>query len=1541
MRKQKREPVGKRLLSLLMAMAMIVTSLAVAPVTAKAADDSSVKLYFELPDDTTVTDWGVNVWNAAQVTEGDTAHAFRPTSWGEGSKYPTLLTDTNLSGWGYVTISGTVDGMAFVKTDGTELKYWNAQIAKGEHKEAYFSPSTKKWYTSAEKSEEIKAPEIRNIFVLAGEAGLAGSNWNKSDMNNALKQDSKNENIFSITYKNVQAGTYQYKILQDPENKGWDLPWGTSSNRSVTVKAPADVTFTINLTDAKKDVAVQQSLVQTLVVSNTNIVKGTKTALTTEAKYYDGESATATDVTITYSLKGTPEGVTLTDNKITVASTSKITEVTVVAAYGEFTQDITIPVVDKQYKVTINMYSQDLEMTPGVSDIYIFDKDGSSNTVVALDKTVEDKDNGVTWVQGTTIVPYNSLGIIARDKAGTWDGGQDKPNRYYVIEENAAEVTLWYEYGKTPTTEKPTITKTEPRYFYLEYENSTLAPDVTPQFYSWTTGYAAERIDFKANGAGKWLVKVPVKPTCTKVDFVVVLDGSGDPWIKDGGDHSISFPLDQTVVCAKIKMGEEPTLSAPYNIGYELQPKEDQISFYYRDDSALVEGTLAKLNVAVEINGTEYPMTYNVDNKRFEYVSSGLTDGRIDYRYKVGEEYVLDKYNPNQETKENVDYSYVDYYKLNATISAKVMNQSFNYNENNVVKFTVNQAETDEKKLEVATASIDVSSLGGSSALAIVPDLQAVTISVTRETSLGTKTLPIVVTDQYGNEYTTGVDVDVVARTKTDAADDFDWDEAVIYFMLTDRFFDGNETNNTASGAETYNKTNAGTYHGGDFAGITQKLDYLEELGINTIWITPIVENIPGVTVNGTGSDDVPYNAAFHGYWASDFTKLNPTLGTGEEFKTLISEAHKHGIKIMVDIVVNHAGYGTEKEFNSVLEEKDMIRSGEDIVSGDDQKDSLSDLPDFKTEDPEVSAKLVEWQTQWVKDYGIDYFRVDTVKHVENATWAELKNSLTEADREFKMIGEYAGGGYAANGGTLGTGEMDSDLDFDFNDQATNFVTGGISSVESFLASRNAALNNTYMTGQFLGSHDEIGFKQNLISNKKMTEEDATAASLVAATLQITAKGQPVIYYGEEIGLTGENVYPYQTNRYDFDWSLVNESNATYNHYKKMLAIRNDYTDVFARGDRQAVAVSDDMGYDVVSRSYNGTKLYVGMNIKSTAKTVDIPVTESNGSIMTDLYSGSAYLVANGTVSVEIPAAAAGGTVVLKKTGEISNTPVDPSTPDNTTVTKNPDGTTTETKTETTKNESGKEVEVTVTTDKDANGNVTGSKEVSVIAEAAENVSATVTVQKDAEGKVTEAKAEVAVTGTSGKTSVAATISGDVVSQITDAADTKDVTVSVSVTSGDKSYTVKAAASDLTAGAKLKVVAYDKETKKHVLVNAKTYTVSKDGTVKVALPAGCIYKLVTPEKAASIEKSILKTVSAKKSSTALKTGKTTTMQMSSKLNMKNVSKITYTSSKPSVAIVNKKTGKIRAKKKGTTTIKVKVILKSGATKTVTMKITVK
>ncbi len=1497
---ERRFSTKNRFVSFLLAIAMVLTLLPIGAVQAKA-EEAAVKLYFELPQGTKVTDWGVNVWSNAKVTEGNFDQTIAP--WGS-DKLPTLLPDSANDKWGYVKISGTIEGLQFVKEDKTEYKCWNAQIAKEGHEEAYFDPSAGKWYTSAEKTIEIKAAEIKNTFTLAGDSGLTGnSNWDAKDTRNVLSQDVSDKNKFSITFRNVAKGTYSYKILQDPENCSWDKPWGygegNDGNRSVTIEAPSDVTFTIDLTDKSdaKNVEVSQKKLKKLVVDNGNISKGKTKELKTSAKYYDGTSANANDVNVSYRLKEEIAGVTLTDNTLSVAKDTSLTEVTVIVSYGDFEQELTIPVVEKQYQVTINMYSQDLEMKPGVSDIYIFEYGGSNNTTVTLNKTVEDTDNNVTWVQGTVTVPYNSLGIIARDQAGSWDGGKDK-DQLYTIDENTPEVTLWYVYGKTPVTVKPTITKEDPRYFYLEYENDTLT--TIPEFYSWTTGFAAELKNFESAGAGKWKIKVPVKSSCTKVDFVVVLDPSGSDWIKDGGDHSIAFPQEQNVVCASMKKGEEPVLSAPYNKGYEVLPKENKIAFYYRDDNALIDDKLADMKVSVDINGTEYEMTYNAGNKRFEYNYNKLESGRTYYRYKVGDEYILDKYNDKQEQKEGNDYSYIEYYKLNATIQAEVMNASFNYNENNVVKFTVNQDENDTKKMEVASASIDVSSLGGSSTLAIVPDLQAVTISATTDTSLGKKTLPIVVTDQYGNEYSTSVQVEVTARTKKNAKD-FDWDESVIYFMVTDRFFDGNESNNTASGAQTYGKDNAGLYHGGDFAGITQKLDYLEDLGINTIWITPIVENIPGVQVTGEGADDVPYNAAYHGYWASDFTKLNPTLGTEEEFQTLIDQAHNRGIRIMVDIVVNHAGYDTD--FGN------MIRSGDDIVSGSDQKDSLSNLPDFKTEDPAVSAQLVKWQTQWVKDFGIDYFRVDTVKHVENDTWAELKNALTEVDSDFKMIGEYAGGGYASNGNTLGTGEMDSDLDFDFNDQATNFVKGNISSVESFLTSRNSGLNNTYMTGQFLGSHDEDGFKKKLLDGG-MAEDAATAASMVAASLQITAKGQPVIYYGEEIGQTGLNNYPYQTNRYDFDWSIVSNDNKTYQHYKKMLSIRNAYTDVFARGDRKTIVASDEKGYDIVSRSYQGTKLYVGLNIKGAAQTVEVPVSESNGTILKDLYSGTSYTVNNGKVEVTIPAAADGGTVVLKKNSSGGSSSSSGST---TTETKPSE----DIKKDTT-------MEITVPSEKLPAG-----------------TKATVTVTKSGDGKVT-AEAAVEAAGKTTKTGVKATVNADVIKAVTEAAGTKDVIITQEVKKADgtTAYTLQVNAADVKAGAKLAVMKKDEKTGELVLVNRKAYKVAKDGSVSLTFKGEGTYVVKTQAEVKAQAKQIAKTVKPAKTTVNVATKKTTVFKWNKKLNMENVEKITYKSSKKSVVSVNKN-GKITGKKKGTGKVTAEVTLKDGTKKTVKMKVKVK
>lgn len=566
-------------------------------------------------------------------------------------------------------------------------------------------------------------------------------------------------------------------------------------------------------------------------------------------------------------------------------------------------------------------------------------------------------------------------------------------------------------------------------------------------------------------------------------------------------------------------------------------------------------------------------------------------------------------------------------------VAAAMYHPSMDYTRNNVLTLTVNGDEENGAGL-VAEAYVDASALGMSDKLAIDPELLEVSLSVTEDTAPGSYSLPITVIGNNGSKAETTVTVEVTA--KPDSEDDFDWDEAVIYFMVTDRFFDGDNANNAANGSETYG-TNAGLYHGGDFAGVTQKLDYLDELGVNTIWITPIVENIKGVAVSGDGSADVPYNAAYHGYWASDFTKLNPALGTEAEFQALIDAAHARGMKIMVDVVLNHAGYGAEANFPGML--RDTVLDENDAVHGGQQ----ANLPDFLTENEEVRNQLIDWQVAWANK-GVDYFRVDTVKHVDSTTWMAFKNELTKANPEFKMIGEYYGAGSNWNGGVLASGQMDSVLDFDFNDWALAFVKGNMASVERSLAHRNETLNNTYLTGQFLSSHDENGFKDSL--GDSISDKDG--AAMVAATLQITAKGQPVVYYGEEIGLTGANNYPYQTNRYDFDWNQVTDSNKTYVHYKKLLGIREQYSELFAKGDRSVVAGSDAEGYDVISRSYNGETVYVAMNIGSAAKEVTIPVNGNGITGYKDLYENKTnYPVADGEITVTIPAAADGGTAIL------------------------------------------------------------------------------------------------------------------------------------------------------------------------------------------------------------------------------------------------------------------------------------------------------
>ena len=1286
--------IVSRIFSMVLALAMIMTMIpAIGGATTAYAASPTIRLYLDKPS--TWISPVVHVWAAGAAVDNHGAGIATISQWGNQEK-PKLAYEES-SGLYYVDVqSSEWTGFQFVDAGSTEKS----------------APEIK---TEGAAIEQIKTfTSDTSIYCLLDDNGKYQWYKDASKKETLVPESVPTECDLTINYKSTlgdDVAAYIYKETNKPAgewpgktmtatagHEGWytmHLTLDNSTDYSLILnddghgnqlsdvtlstkgKAEAEYWFDGSLSETKpadwKYVTTIHYLASGMGSTIYNYMWGADASATGAGvgKEWPGGQISANadhlgwyDVVYTQDVKQNFSCIfnnnngTQTDN-IDVSVTSTSTELWVTGTKGDTTVYKTAPdsweapVPDHTF--TIYYYNEDLSTDTDMGKVDLWMWNAGLDGSYVFDGTYYDAENKVTWFKQTITVAGSNVGktvgLKARyDNTKGWDGGSDTADRSFTISGDENEV-LYYVDGSDPVHEKPVIVPTEKRYLVLDYENPGLKEKgITPQFYTWSSGYASVLTDFTYVGGDKWTVTIPAKPSCTKVDFCIALDSTGDPWIKDGGDHSVTFPSDQKVIYASMKAGSEPEIAMPYNIGYEVNAENQQVSYYYRDDAAFVDGTLKDMTVSVDVNGTEYPMTYNDTTKRFEYVKNGLTNGKTHYRYKANGNYVVDAFNSNSEKYNNADYSYFEYYKLNATVTAEVMNKSFNYNENNVVKFKVKQADTDTQKLEVASASIDVSSLGGSSEMPIEPELQAVTISATVDTTLGTKTLPITVTDQYGNKFSTTVDVEITDRVKKNE-NDFDWDEAVVYFMMTDRFFDGNESNNTASGTDTYGD-NPGLYHGGDFAGVTAKLDYLQDLGVNTIWLTPIVKNIAGVTVTDEGKEDVPYNAAYHGYWASDFTKLNPTMGTTEEFKTMISEAHKRGMRIMVDIVVNHAGYGTESTFADMLRDKS--------VSEGDIKSWQSGLPDFATEKADVRAKLVEWQTSWMKDYGVDYFRVDTVKHVDSTTWAALKISTTEVNPSFKMIGEYYGAGYASNGSTLGSGQMDADLDFDFNDQATSFVSGNISSVEKFLSARNSALNNAYMTGQFLSSHDEDGFKASLINGKGYTEDEATSAALVAATLQLTAKGIPVIYYGEEVGLSGLNNYPYQTNRYDMDFSKATKDNVTYQHYKNLLSIRNAYTDVFARGSRTVVAGSDEEGYDVVSRSYGGTTLYVGMNIKDTAKEVKVPVSLAAGTEVKDLYSGATYTVGSDkTVAVTIPAAKDGGTVILtevKKTKDPGKT---------------------------------------------------------------------------------------------------------------------------------------------------------------------------------------------------------------------------------------------------------------------------------------------
>ncbi len=577
------------------------------------------------------------------------------------------------------------------------------------------------------------------------------------------------------------------------------------------------------------------------------------------------------------------------------------------------------------------------------------------------------------------------------------------------------------------------------------------------------------------------------------------------------------------------------------------------------------------------------------------------------------------------------------------------------------------------------------------------------------------------------------------------SASDFTWDNATVYFLLTDRFQNGNTSNDNSynrglnQNGSKANFDNVAAFQGGDFKGITQKINegYFDDLGVNAIWVAGWFEQVHGYAVGGDGKKSFPH-FAYHGYYGLDFSELDKNYGTEAEFKEMIDTAHEHGIRIVLDVVLNHPGYNTMYDMNEY--NFGTLKGGwQDVYynygspnqdsyhgkidyngdanawgrwwgtkwiraglagyqggDGSDLKGEVNYLPDFRTESGEnldipqilktkwgkegtlnaktnevnqtiqkynlggktVSNYLVSWYAQWVEQYGIDGFRCDTAKHVEQSTWKKLSDTCTKAlqnwrtanpnavgadwDEDFWMTGENFGQGVDKNG--YYSNGFDSMINFSFSGNSQGGGCDGLKKVSNLnqtYADYANRLNNdpNFNVLTYISSHD-TGLCRNDLYYQ------GSALLLLPGGVQI--------YYGDETNrqYVTCSIHDHE-NRSFMNWNSMDKNILA--HWQKVGQFRNDHVAVGA-GSHNNLSANSGTAF---SRTYNKNNVndvvvcVIGAN-KNASTTITLNGAFADGTKVVNTYTGEEATVAGGKVTVN---SGAQGTILIEKSGQEATEP--------------------------------------------------------------------------------------------------------------------------------------------------------------------------------------------------------------------------------------------------------------------------------------------
>ena len=510
----------------------------------------------------------------------------------------------------------------------------------------------------------------------------------------------------------------------------------------------------------------------------------------------------------------------------------------------------------------------------------------------------------------------------------------------------------------------------------------------------------------------------------------------------------------------------------------------------------------------------------------------------------------------------------------------------------------------------------------------------------------------------------------------------FVWEAATVYFLLTDRFYNG-DTSNDLNFNRTKKTGKLRGFEGGDIKGIIKKIDegYFDKLGINAIWFTPIVEQIHDGVDEGTGM-----SYGYHGYWTRDWTSLDPNFGTKEDLAELVQKAHANGIRIILDAVINHTGPVTAQD--SVWP-NEWVRTGPacDYKSFESTTACtlVANLPDIKTENNQDVALpsfliekwkkegryeqeikeldaffartnyprapkyyIIKWLTDYISEYGIDGYRADTVKHTEANVWADFKNQCDYAfatwkknnptevldKNSFFTVAEVYN--YGISGGQ----------EFDFGDKKVNYFKNGFDSMINFEFKYDSEKDYEFIFSKYSEKLNNE-FKGLSVLNYLSSHDDGSPfdakreRSKETATKLLLSPGQSQVYYGDESArsLIIEGTEGDATLRSFMNWDQIQsnpETQATLLHWQKLGQFRKNHPAIGA-GIHQQIASIPYTFSRIFSKDDFNDKVIIGLDLPVGVKEITVGTIFENGTTLYDAYSDKKVVVKDGKIAIDTP----------------------------------------------------------------------------------------------------------------------------------------------------------------------------------------------------------------------------------------------------------------------------------------------------------------